>query len=259
MTAPAVLLAKAWDPATDPTGWWMSEKLDGVRAVWDGRRLVSRLGNTFGAPEWFVEGLPTRTTGRLLDGELWMGRGEFQVTTSVVRSGADKGWDRVLYRVFDAPETEGGFEARQTALARIAERAADHVQVVSQMRCTGRAHLEECLDYVIANGGEGLMLRRAGSRYIGARSDTLLKVKRFKDGEALVIGYVPGKGKNAGRLGALRCQLPDGTSFDVGTGFSDVQRDRPPRIGAKVTVKYQELSRDGVPRFPVFLAARDYE
>src|ERR1700754_1612247 len=47
---PPLLLAERWDNAQDLAGWWLSEKLDGVRAYWDGHRLISRLGNTFHAP-----------------------------------------------------------------------------------------------------------------------------------------------------------------------------------------------------------------
>src|SRR5688572_1079238 len=56
--APPLLLAHSWDNDRDLGGWWMSEKLDGVRAYWDGRRFISRLGNPYVAPDWFVAGLP---------------------------------------------------------------------------------------------------------------------------------------------------------------------------------------------------------
>ena len=69
-----------WESSIDITGWWMSEKLDGVRAYWDGKQFLSRLGNRFHAPPWFVEGFrPTP-----LDGELWGGRKLFQRTVSIV-------------------------------------------------------------------------------------------------------------------------------------------------------------------------------
>src|SRR5688500_4024783 len=83
-TAPPLLLAHKWETDHDPTGWWMSEKLDGIRAYWDGETFTSRLGNQFFAPDWFVEDLPADT----LDGELWVGRKMFSTTTSIVKSGA---------------------------------------------------------------------------------------------------------------------------------------------------------------------------
>jgi len=103
---PPLLLAESWDNATDLSGWWMSEKLDGVRAYWDGEHFLSRQGNLYHAPGWFVEGLPNLP----LDGELWIGRKRFQRTVSIVRR-QDKTelWNEVRFLVFDAPAAAGGF------------------------------------------------------------------------------------------------------------------------------------------------------
>ena len=103
------------------------------------------------------------------------------------------------------------------------------------------------------------MLRRPGSFYESGRSHTLLKVKSFHDAEALVVAHLPGAGKHAGRLGALECTMPDGTQFSVGTGFSDAERSAPPPLGARITYRYQELSKDGVPRFPSFVGVREID
>lgn len=253
MSSTEVMLAKKWDPTQDPTGWWMSEKLDGVRAVWDGRRFVSRLGNAFPAPEHYTRRMPE---GVLLDGELWTGRGDFQTAVSIVKSGADKGWAKVLYRVFDAPEAPGGFEARIAAAEKLVTGPAT---VLEQTRCKGPDHLAECMAHVVLHKGEGIMLRRPGSRYERCRSGALLKVKLFHDAEARVTGHQPGEGRLRGLLGALELVTHAGVRFKVGTGFSDAQRAAPPPVGAIVTYSYQELTRDGVPRFPAFIAARDYE
>ncbi len=112
---PPLLLAESWDNAADLTGWWMSEKLDGVRAYWDGKQFLSRQGNLYHAPDWFVEGLPEVP----LDGELWIGRKKFQRTVSIVRR-QDKSdqWKEVRYLVFDAPAASGGFEERMELPAR---------------------------------------------------------------------------------------------------------------------------------------------
>ncbi len=100
------------------------------------------------------------------------------------------------------------------------------------------------------------MLRRPRSQYEVGRSSSLLKVKSFKDAEARVVGHLPGAGRHAGRLGALACELDDGTRFSVGTGLSDEERGAPPPIGAWITFRYQELSDDGVPRFPSYVGVR---
>jgi DNA ligase-1 len=253
-TAPPVLLAHKWETDHDPTGWWMSEKLDGIRAYWDGEAFVSRLGNKFFAPDWFIEDLPADT----LDGELWVGRKLFQKTTSIVRSGAaGQEWRTVQYVVFDAPNAKGGFEDRIAHAEKvIAKAGCAHARFLEHVKCEGFGHLREELKRVEGLGGEGLMLRRPGSKYEVGRSNSLLKVKTFHDAEARVIGHAPGTGKHKGRLGALICELADGVTFNVGTGFSDAEREAPPQVGSLITFRYQELSNDGVPRFPSYVGER---
>lgn len=251
---PPLLLAERWDNALDLTGWWISEKLDGVRAFWDGKSLISRLGNTFHAPDWFVAGLPDLP----LDGELWIGRKTFQRAVSIVRR-QDKSdlWKEVIYVAFDAPTVEAPFEER-LALVReqVASRQPPFLRAHEHALCTNLGQLREELARVEALGGEGLMLRQPGSRYEVGRSATLLKIKSFRDAEARVLEHLKGAGRHKGRLGALLVELPDGTQFSVGTGFSDAERESPPSIGATITFRYQELSDGGVPRFPSFVGVR---
>lgn len=253
-TAPPILLAHKWELDHDPAGWWMSEKLDGVRAYWDGEAFVSRLGNRFFAPDWFVADLPADT----LDGELWVGRKLFSQTISIVRSGAGGAeWKRVEYVVFDAPNAAGSFEDRIAHAKRVLGSArTPHARCLEHVTCDGVDHLRAELARVEALGGEGLMLRRPGSPYEIGRSTSLLKVKTFHDTEARVIGHAAGGGKHKGKLGALVCELPSGARFNVGTGFSDAERLAPPAVGAVITVRYQELSEDGVPRFPIYVGER---
>jgi DNA ligase-1 len=252
---PPLLLAERWDQQADLSGWWMSEKLDGVRAYWDGQRFLSRLGNLYHAPDWFVEGLPDVP----LDGELWIDRKLFQRTVSIVRR-QDKSdhWREVRYLVFDAPAHGGHFEQRleffQEILARRKPRfAAAH----PHEECKSLDHLRRELARVEALGGEGLMLRQPRSKYEVGRSATLLKVKSFLDAEGRVVGHKAGAGRHKGRLGALQAELADGTRVDVGTGFSDAEREDPPPIGSIITFRYQELSEAGVPRFPSYLGMRE--
>jgi DNA ligase-1 len=250
--AAPVLLAETWDGVLDPTGWWMSEKLDGLRAYWDGKRLISRLGNEFHAPDWFIKGLP----GHPLDGELFLARKSFQKTTAIVRR-QDKGdhWKQIKFLIFDAPGHGGAFEERLKVVEALAahEYAAAHPHTL----CKGVAHLKEELARVEALGGEGLMLRQPESKYVAGRSTTLLKVKSFKDDEAVVIGHQAGTGRHKGRLGALLVRLASGKEFAIGTGFSDKERESPPAVGTTVMFKYQELSDGGVPRFPSYSGVRE--
>lgn len=245
----SVLLAKNWG-GSDPTGWWMSEKLDGVRAVWDCRTLTTRTGQPIHAPKWFLDALPA---GEPLDGELWIGRGCFQQTVAVVRShDAGEQWRRIRYAAFDAPLALGGFEDRQAAL-RESIGAGSVAFSLPQVRCVSHAAMLEELDRIESLGGEGVMLREPGSLYERKRSGTLLKVKTFHDAEATVIGYEEGTGRNSTTIGALVAQLPDGTEFRVSSGLTDAVRLNPPAVGSAFTFKYQEMTNGGVPRFPSFL------
>jgi len=253
--APPLLLAHSWDGVSDPTGWWMSEKLDGVRAYWDGQAFVSRLGNVYHAPAWFVQGLPQV----VLDGELWGGRKRFQRTISIVRrQDQSEHWKEIRFVVFDAPDRSEPFEARLDLCRRtFAAQQPPHARVLEHARCEGVLHLRGELARVEQEGGEGLMLRQPGSRYEVGRSSTLLKVKSFHDAEARVVEHLPGSGRHRGRLGALLVELPDGTRFSVGTGLSDAERQAPPVVGSLITFRYQELSEAGVPRFPSYLGVRE--
>lgn len=252
--APPLLLAETWTEAVDPTGWLVSEKLDGVRCYWDGTRMWSRQGNRFFAPDWFTAGLPLEP----LDGELWIGRRQFQRTVSIVRRQAGNDlWREMRFLMFDAPAHDGPFEERLDLVQMIIEMNKPQFAVAhTHERCQGPDHLQELLANVIAMGGEGLMLRRPMSKYQAGRSSTLLKVKRFLEADARVVGRDPGSGRHKGRLGALLVEMASGVRFCVGTGFSDSERMDPPPIGSLVTFRYQELSDGGVPRFPSFVRVR---
>ncbi len=255
VSGPPLLLAESWDNAADLAGWWLSEKLDGVRAYWDGKQFLSRQGNIYHAPDWFIEGLPAVP----LDGELWIDRKKFQRTVSIVRR-QDKGdlWNEVRYLVFDAPAATGGFEDRLAFLKDTLSKkgAAKFARQHAHDRCKSLDALRAELARIESLGGEGLMLRQPGSSYVAGRSATLLKVKTFHDAEAVVVGHQAGAGRHKGRLGALLVKASDGTDFAIGTGFSDRERENPPAIGATVTFRYQELSDAGVPRFPSWVGVR---
>ncbi len=251
---PKLLLAHPWDNDTDLTGWWLSEELDGVRAWWDGHRFLSRQGNVYHAPVWFTAGLPSVP----LDGELWLDRKAFQRTASIVRRHDQSDhWKQISFVVFDAPVAGGPFEARQTLLQEMfRETFVPYARVLQQERCQGIGHLQTDLARVESLGGEGLMLRQPESQYEVGRSTTLLKVKRFHDLEGRVVEHLPGRGRHAGRLGAVVVELPNGLTFSVATGFTDAQRQSPPPVGSIITFRYQELTDRGVPRFPWFVRVR---
>jgi DNA ligase-1 len=252
----SVLLAKSWKPKMDVTGWWMSEKLDGVRALWTGKDFESREGNVFAAPQWYKDLMPKN----IMDGELFLGRGKFQELVSIVRqSNPDERWVDVEYKAFDLPVHPGRFEERHEALLKLCNKLDDRISAVCQMQVISNKSMLEVLDYIDENGGEGLMLRKPGSKYEAKRSSTLLKVKKFVTEEVTVIAVLGGKGRCAGMMGKLECRMDNGIEFKVGTGFTDEERRNPPLEGSRITVRYPETTNSGKPRFPAFLTERNYE
>jgi DNA ligase-1 len=251
---PAIMLAQTYHSDLDVSEYWVSEKLDGVRARWDGKQLVSRGGNVFAAPPWFVIGFPEQA----LDGELWIARGRYQDVMSIVtRTTPHEGWRQIRFMVFDLPEDTRRFEDRVAAMQALGKQTkSDHLQIVEQFRVADEKALVELMDEVYAAGGEGLMLHHRDALYRRGRSGDLLKLKRFDDAEAVVLGYNPGKGKYQGMVGSLKVRSEDGRGFSIGSGLTDEQRRRPPPIGSLVTYRFQGLTDSGLPRFPVFLRQR---
>jgi DNA ligase 1 len=254
--APAILLAEVYRNQVDVSQYLVSEKLDGVRAIWDGQTLRFRSGKTINAPLWFLDGLPKRS----LDGELWLGRGTFERLSGIVRREMpdDAEWRQVRYMIFELPGAPGTF-AQRAALIREVVKQADvpWLREIGQFSVVDRNSLQKLMKEVVKAGGEGVMLHRADALYQTGRSDTLLKMKPWEDAEATVIGYQPGKGKHAGALGALRVRTDDGREFSLGTGFTDQQRRDPPPIGSTVTFRYHDLTKTGLPRFASFLRVRE--
>lgn len=252
---PAILLAEVYRDQVDVSRYLVSEKLDGVRAIWDGTTLRFRSGKEINAPRWFVDGLPKRP----LDGELWIGRGTFERVSGIVRKDVpdDNEWRQVRYMIFELPGAPGTFRERADAMRELVRQAnVPWLREIEQFSVVDRNSLKKRMKEVVKAGGEGLMLHRADALYETGRSDTLLKMKPWEDAEAVVIGHVPGKGKYAGMLGALRVHSPDGREFSLGTGFTDAQRRDPPALGATVTYRYRDLTNTGMPRFASFLRVR---
>jgi DNA ligase-1 len=251
----AVMLATDAPSDPDPLGWLVSEKLDGVRAVWDGEALRFRSGAPIGAPAWFTADLPPRA----LDGELWVARGAFERLSGTVRRRRpdDRGWRQIRYRLFDLPGDPRPFGERADALRELSHRLGlPQVDAIAQHSVAGRMALADQLAAVVAQGGEGLMLHRAAARWRPGRSVDLLKLKPVADDDALVVDHLAGQGRHAGRLGALRLRDPQGRVFDLGTGFNDAQRQAPPPRGSVVTYTYRGRTAGGLPRFASFLRVR---
>jgi DNA ligase-1 len=253
-----IMLAKVYKQE-NPSDYAVSEKLDGVRAIWDGKRrtFLTRQGKTINAPEWFTSALGSVD----FDGELFAGRGKFDYVSGAVRRVIpnDIEWKGIEFHVFDIPNHPGRFvDVEDDIIINIVDMDVPHIKAVKQyaVGSTHRPHnlnkheLDSLFKEVVNGGGEGLMLRSWTSVNQDGRSSDLLKYKPHRDAEAVIVGYTEGKGKYIGLLGALIVQMPDGTQFNVGSGLTDYQRMNPPAIGTTVTYNYMELTKAGVPRQP---------
>lgn len=232
----------------------MSEKLDGVRAYWDGKRLLSRSGKEFATPQWFVKDFPSFE----IDGELWTSRGDFENVISIVnKQTPHKDWKQISYQIFEVPHQEGGLLKRLNILEQwLAKNPNEFIKIIPQKVCKGSKHLKQVLDEMEAKGAEGLVVREPNALYVGKRSSNSLKVKSFSDDECVVTGYTKGHGKFECLVGALVCSWGDKV-LKIGSGLSDEDRKHPPVVGSEITFKYNGLTKYGNPKFPVFLRVRN--
>ena len=252
---PFLMLAHTWNEKMDINNWWMSEKIDGVRGYWTGKELISRAGNKFYVPKWFIKNFPSSP----LDGELWIGRNQFSKLVSIIKTkNLNKEWKKIRYVIFDAPQINEAFEKR-LAFAQnwFKSHPNPYVEFSQQETCKDKKHLRVKLKEIESKGGEGLILRKPGSSYKTGRSYVMLKVKSFDDDEATVIQHFKGKGRNANRMGSMLVEMKNGIRFKIGTGFTDEERNHPPPIGSIITFKYYGFTNSGVPKFASFLRIRD--
>lgn len=252
---PLLMHAKWWQAGQNPSAFLASEKLDGVRAYWDGQSLRFRSGRLIAAPHWFTASLPKTP----LDGELWLGRGRFDELSGIVRHSTpvDADWRAVRYMIFDLPGAGDAFAERAQHINEVVVQARQPwLQAVAQQRVPDVAALQALLKQTVQDGGEGLVLHRANALWSTGRSGALLKLKPVPDEEARVVAHLPGKGRNLGHMGALLLEMPSGQRFALGTGFSDARRADPPPVGSTVTYRYRDRTPQGLPRFASFLRVR---
>jgi len=254
----AVQLASVWPPGRSPQGYLVSEKFDGVRAIWDGQSLRFRSGRAMVAPAWFLAALPPIP----LDGELWMGRGQFDRVSGAVRRVVpdDAEWRALKYLVFDTWGRAEPFAQRVNHLTQaIAVAGQPWLVAVVHAVVDDAAALQGRLQAVVRQGGEGLVLHRADALWRAGRSDALFKLKPQPDEEGRVLDYQAGKGRFAGLTGALLLETPQGQRFALGSGLSDALRRNPPPVGAFVTYRYRDRTPSGLPRFASFVRVRQPE
>jgi len=210
----------------DLSGCTVSEKYDGFCARWDGSRFTTRDGIVINAPVWFTEGLPNAE----LIGELWCGRGQFEVVQSICTTRIpDDRWSDVKFMVFR------GESVGSCVFAQIVPRWES---------CDVDADLAAMVDA----GGEGLVIRNA--------SGVDYKHKLVSDDDAVVVGHTEGNGQNSGKCGALVVVDRQGRQFKIGIGLPESVRVNPPVMGSVIEFEYQGRTANGKPRFASFTRVR---
>ena len=255
-----ILLAKEYKLGTgiDVFQYVVTEKYDGVRAIWDGTKLMTRHGRFINAPTWFTNFFPETP----LDGELWVDYGYFDEASATIRrtKPINDEWVNIRYMVFDdLSDKVSVFKERLHNLhenhrtwSPMRGLSPSPIIVAQPYYPVNEEELLNLLDSVVSKGGEGLMLRHEFSEHPKGRSSELLKLKKTSDAEATVVGYENGKGKYEGYVGALYVQSSDGRVFKVGSGLTDEMRCNPPTLGTVITYKYRDLTKTGLPRFATF-------
>lgn len=251
--APRLFLLKTYRDDMDVTGWVMSEKLDGVRAYWDGEKLKSRSGRVLSPPHDYTKDFPPFA----LDGELWSSRGAFEHVVSIVNSKvAHERWNQLSYYIFEVPDQKGGLFDRLNVLeAYMDKHSVEEIKIISQKMIKSKQEVKEYFDEVIKLGGEGIVIRDPKEVYYTGRTNSAFKYKPFMDAECRLVSVIEGKGKLTGQMGAIRCDF-EGRIIKIGSGFNADHRRYPPGIGSWISFKYYGLTHLGNPKYPVFLRVR---
>ena len=210
-------------------GWLASEKIDGIRALWNGSQFVSRNGVVFAVPDWFKAGMPDC----LLDGEFFAG--SLGLTISATQAGR---WQEVRFHAFDMPSA-APFKDRVARLATMALPA--HCEVVRHWSTDTVGAIRKA-DEIAGAGGEGLVVRNPSAPYVTGRSSAALKIKPTRSAEMIVHGF-----HGRGIIGDW-C----GVTVKLNTGEKV-------ELGDRVTFAFIGVTDNGIPRCPSFIALRDYE
>ena len=253
-------LAATWSPrlTRDFSTWMFSEKLDGVRAMWDGRgNLLSRNGYKFICPKSFTDSLPK---GVILDGELWIDRGMFEDVVSVVRT-RPTDWKLITYKIFDIHSKKIcnlPFEARMNHCVDILNNQPDFIQIHPQrIFDPSLGSISDHLTHMLDLGAEGIVIRDPQAIYTpgrqSARISPILKVKPYLDDEAEVLQV----NLKAGRKGSIVARDRFGKIFKIASGFRDISIDPPPPVGSVISFAYTSRNQStGIPRFPRYIRKR---
>jgi len=237
------------------SNWLMSEKLDGIRGYWDGKKLYTKNSNVIIPPKNFTKNFPPFE----LDGELWSKRDDFEfIQSTVLDKKPSINWSKITYNIFEVPNTKGDFTTRlYKANDWFHKHQNKNVNIIKQFVCKDETHLMEYLEKIVSLKGEGVIVKDPIKKYHTGRSSYVLKVKKTFDMEGTVVGYNYKSDKKT--LKSLKLKLQNGVEFNLGGGFSDKDRLNPPKISKMVTFKYYGFTRYGKPKFASFLRVREVE
>lgn len=248
-------MLKTYDDQQQVIGWVMSEKYDGARGFWDGKKLRTKSGKTLNPPSWFIKNYPPFA----IDGELWTKRSDFETISSIVNTNiADNRWKNISHQVFEVPNQSGDLLARLAILQTyLSEHGDTPIHIIKQTIIQQKDEVKTFLHQVISQGGEGVVVRNPNTPYQTGRLNSALKVKPYFDTECIVAKILLGKGKYSDKMGSILCKTNRGKEVKIGSGFTDQQRTNPPNIGETITFKYYGFTQKGNFRFPVFLRVRE--
>jgi len=252
---------------------YTQRKLDGVRCVaMPQKGLFSRNSKPFPGLANIkaeIDTLPS-SSNIILDGELYSDTLDFQEVVGLVKkanlSKADTAKQQQIYLcVYDLVDETNPYSKRKADLEQLfATHKFTSIRLLSTEECANKECIESMHNKYVEEGYEGLMLRnKAGLYSVGHRSKELQKYKHFQDEDYEIVGFLSGDGMEKGCV-IWRCITPEGIEFTCRPrGTHEERRElflrARPIVGKRLTVRFQELSNDGVPRFPVGIAIRDYE
>lgn len=249
---------------------FVQAKLDGVRCIFHNDKLTSRNGKSFAFMDHIEKELkPATDAGMILDGELYSTTLSFEQFVGLVKKKKLTTEDKeqikhVKLWVYDCV-TQDSYEKRKELLEAFFEKnKLKNIHLLPTYECKNKEEIKEWHDKFVLEGNEGLIIRNKKGLYkLNTRSADLQKYKEFEDSEYEVTGFTEGEGVEKG-LVIWTCKTKDGKSFNVrprGTHEDRAKlfKEAKKYIGQELTVRYQELTAECIPRFPVGIAFRGYE
>ena len=246
---------------------FVQPKLDGVRCIFKNGVLTSRQGKVFPNMDHITQDL--KDVDLVLDGELYSNTLNFQQFVGLVRKKKHNDAEKQLLRqvkfhVYDCVNDKPFSERNESINNLFSKRLYAFSEPLLTEECKSKEDLKKFHDKYVAEGKEGLIIRNKDGLYqLAARSKDLQKYKEFEDAEFKVTGFTDGEGLEKG-LVIWVCETSAGKSFHVrprGTheARAEIFNEAKDYVGKSLTVRYQELTEEGIPRFPVGVAFRDYE